>query len=281
MSNTTVEWLDYGSFTNGEAHTVVGALKVLPDFDSPQLMNQRDLLVYLPPTYESSDRSYPVLYLHDGQNLFDAATSFAGEWQVDETMESLSREGLEAVVVGIPNAGVARLDEYNPFHEPSHGGGLGDQYLAFIVEAIKPLIDDNFRTLPGREHTGILGSSMGGLISLYAYFNRPEVFGLVGALSPSLWFAKGAIYDYIQEAAYNPGKIYMDAGTREYGDGGWLSKRYHSRRYYAGVRRMQRLLAKKGYRPQRDLLYVQEKWARHEEGAWARRFPKAIRFLLG
>ena len=274
------EWLDYQSFKNGEAHTVVGELKVLPDFDSPQLMNQRDLLVYLPPSYESSDQRYPVLYLHDGQNLFDAATSFAGEWQVDETMESLSREGLEAIVVGIPNAGVARLDEYSPFYEPSHGGGLGDQYLAFIVEVIKPVIDYNFRTLPSREHTGILGSSMGGLISLYAYFHRPEIFGLAGALSPSLWFAKGAIYDYIQEAPYSPGKIYMDAGTREYGGKGWLSSRYHSRRYYAGVRRMQRLLVKKGFRPQRDLLYVQEKWAKHEERAWARRFPKAIRFLL-
>lgn len=276
-----VEWLDYRSFRNGEAHTVVGELKVLPDFNSPQLMNQRDLLVYLPPSYESSDRRYPVLYLHDGQNLFDATTSFAGEWQVDETMESLSQVGLEAVVVGIPNAGVARLDEYSPFYEPSHGGGLGDQYLAFIVEAIKPVIDDNFRTLPGREHTGIMGSSMGGLISLYAYFHRPEVFGLAGALSPSLWFAKGAIYDYIQKAPYISGKIYMDAGTREYGDGGWLNSRYRSRRYYAGVRRMQRLLVKKGFRPRQDLLYVQEKWARHEEGAWARRFPKAIRFLLG
>jgi predicted alpha/beta superfamily hydrolase len=186
-------WQDYRDIQTGNGHTVVGNLKLLTSLKSPQLENQRDILVYLPPSYESESRRYPVLYLHDGQNLFDAATSFAGEWQVDETMEALSEEGLEAVVVGIPNAGAARLDEYSPFHEENYGGGLGDQYLAFITQAVKPLIDTDYRTLPGREHTGIMGSSMGGLISLYAFFRHPEVFGFAGALSPSFWFAKGAI----------------------------------------------------------------------------------------
>ena len=276
------EWLDYAATIAGEEHTVVGDLKVLAGIESPQLENQRDLLVYLPPSHDTGNGRFPVIYLHDGQNLFDAQTSFAGEWQVDETMEGLSREGIEAIVVGIPNSGEERLDEYSPFVDPARGGGRGDLYLSFIIETVKPLVDASFRTLTGRAHTGMMGSSMGGLISLYAYFRHPELFGFAGAMSPSFWFAKGAIYDTIQKAAFSPGRIYIDAGTREFGEGRrWTSIPWRSRRYYAGVRRMNRLLAKKGYRPRRDLLYVEEKWANHEEAAWARRLPQAIRFLLG
>jgi predicted alpha/beta superfamily hydrolase len=276
-----VEWQDYAS-EEGE-HTVVGVLKVLKDFESPQLGNRRDILVYLPPSYDEGDGRYPVLYLHDGQNLFDAATSFAGEWRVDETMEELSRDGLEAIVVGIPNMGESRLDEYSPFNSSRMGGGLGDQYLAFIAQTLKPLIDRDFRTRPGREHTGIMGSSLGGLISLYAFFQYPDLFGFAGAMSPALWFARDAIYGAIREASFAPGKIYLDAGSREYGDGKGIQiwKRYRSRRYYASLRRMQRLLVKKGYRPRRDLLYVEEKGAGHNEEAWARRLPGALRYLLG
>jgi predicted alpha/beta superfamily hydrolase len=277
------EWKNYLTSKAGDGHSVMGDLRVLEKLESPQLGNHRDILVYLPPTYDSEDRRYPVLYLHDGQNLFDEKTSFAGEWQVDETMESLSQEGIEAIIVGIPNSGEKRLDEYSPFHEPKMGGGQGNDYLSFIVQTVKPLVDASFRTLSGREYTGIMGSSMGGLISLYAFFHHPDVFGMAGVMSPSFWFAKGEIYAYVQQASRVPGKIYMDAGTREHGDGlGRLALlRSHSRRYYAGVRRMQRLLVKKGYRPWRELMYIEEKWARHEEGAWARRFPSAIRFLLG
>jgi predicted alpha/beta superfamily hydrolase len=276
------EWQDYATSEEGE-HTVVGDLKVLEDFESPQLGNRRDILVYLPPSYAEGDGRYPVLYIQDGQNLFDAATSFAGEWRVDETMEELSREGLEAIVVGIPNMGESRLDEYSPFQARHLGGGLGDQYLAFITQTLKPLIDDDFRTWPGRERTGIMGSSLGGLISLYAFFRHPEIFGLAGAMSPAFWFAGGAIYDAVSEAPFAPGKIYLDAGSREYGDGKGLHlwKRFRSRRYYASLRRMQRLLVKKGYRPRRDLLYVEEKGAVHNEEAWARRLPGALRYLLG
>lgn len=274
-------WLDYHTTIANNGHTVVGNLKVLPNLYSPELGNQRDIFVYLPPSYASGTDRFPVLYMHDGQNLFDDATSFAGEWQVDESMELLSAEGIEAIIVGIPNAGIARLDEYSPFPAPNLGGGHGDSYLDFIVQSLKPLIDTDFRTLSGKENTGILGSSMGGLISLYAFFRHPDVFGAAGAMSPSLWFAKGSIYKYVRSVSFRPGKIYLDAGTREYGgNSSWLGILGHSRRYYAGVRRMQRLLVKKGYRPRHDLLYVEEKWAHHGESAWARRLPKAIRFLL-
>ena len=282
MTGMMVEWLDYAASTDREEHTVVGDLRLLAGIESPQLGNERDLLVYLPPSHETGNGRYPVIYLHDGQNLFDAETSFAGEWGVDETMEALSHDGIEAIVVGIPNSGEDRLDEYSPFHEQARGGGRGDLYLSFIIDTVKPLVDASFHTLTGRDHTGIMGSSMGGLISLYAYFRHPKLFGFAGAMSPSFWFAKGAIYDLVQEAAFVPGRIYIDAGTREYGEGRhWTSIPWRSRRYYAGVRRMNRLLAKKGYRPRHDLLYIEEKWAIHEEAAWRRRLPLAIRFMLG
>jgi predicted alpha/beta superfamily hydrolase len=272
-------WQDYSTYRNHQPHTVKGDVQVLTGFESPQLHNQRDILVYLPPSYTKTSKRYPVLYMHDGQNLFDAATSFAGEWHVDETMEALSPEGIEAIVVGIPNAGEKRLDEYSPFNQLRIGGGHGDQYLAFIAETLKPMIDRTFRTCPERENTALFGSSMGGFISLYGFFRFPQVFGLAGIMSPAFWFARGAIYTYVENAPFSPGKIYLDVGTREHG-GGRTTLKAHSRRYYASVRRMQRTLVKKGYRPRHDLLYVEEKWAGHEEQAWARRLPAAIRFLL-
>src|SRR4051812_3687009 len=140
-------------------HTITGTVIVLPEIWSPQLRNARDILIYLPPDYDTEIQSYPVIYMHDGQNLFDASTSYAGEWQVDETMEELSRSGYPAIVVGISNAGEQRIDEYSPFVDDQHGGGRGDAYLAFVVETLKPQIDELYRTLPDRAHTGILGAS--------------------------------------------------------------------------------------------------------------------------
>jgi len=274
-------WQTYLETRNGQPHTVSGNLKVLQNVASARLGNQRDILVYLPPSYEVEDRPYPVFYLHDGQNLFDAATSFAGEWQVDETMEALSQDGVEAIMVGIPNAGRARINEYSPYDTVDFGDGRGDMYLDFIIDQVKPLIDAEFRTLPGPVHTGIIGSSMGGLISLYAFFRRPETFGLAGVMSPSLWFARNAIYDTVRHSKHNAGRMYLDAGTREYGgESIWSILPFRSRRYYASVRRMYRLLVKIGYRPKRDLLYVEEKNAGHNEAAWARRLAPALRFLL-
>ncbi len=274
-------WKSYLDTRNGQSHTISGNLKVLQDVGSARLGNRRDILVYLPPSYEDSDRRYPVFYLHDGQNLFDEATSYAGEWQVDETMEALSQEGVEAIMVGIPNTGKTRINEYSPFKSALYGPGRGDLYLDFIIEQVKPLIDAEFRTSPEPADTGIMGSSMGGLISLYAFFCRPETFGLAGIMSPSLWFAKGAIFDTVGDAPLNNGRLYLDAGTREYGgESIWSVLPFRSRRYYASVRRMYRLLVKKGYRPKRDVLYVEEKNAGHNEAAWARRLAPAIRFLL-
>jgi predicted alpha/beta superfamily hydrolase len=219
--------------------------------------------VYLPPSYHWSGRRYPVLYLQDGQNLFDAATAYGGvEWQVDETLEALSREGVEAIVVALHHAGNERIAEYNPFPF-GKWAGRGEQYVAFLAETVKPVIDSSFNTEPGRGHTGIIGSSMGGLISLYAFFRRPDIFGLAGVMSPSLWLANGAIYDYVRQAHFNDGRVYLDHGTRE-----------------SSAKQMRDVLRQKGYVMHRNLKYLADKGARHTESAWARRLPDALRFLL-
>lgn len=275
-------WHSYLDGKHGQYHTVIGNLQVGEWFLSPQLRNYRDIFVYLPPSYHKSQKRYPVLYMHDGQNLFDAAMSFAGEWRVDETMELMADQGLEAIVVGIPNMGSQRMNEYSPFRDGRMGGGDGQKYVRFLADTLKPEIDRSFRTASERETTGIMGSSMGGLISLYAFFHSPQVFGFTGVMSPSIWFAGEALMKYVEDVPYHPGKIYLDAGTREYS--GFRSDRFlnaSSRNYYGRVRYLKRLLVKKGYRPVHQLLHVEEKGARHEESAWARRFERAVRFFLG
>ncbi|HEV2147542.1 MAG TPA: alpha/beta hydrolase-fold protein [Longimicrobiaceae bacterium] len=262
-------WQEYPQENDGAHHTVVGTVRVFRDFHSPELDNRRDILVYLPPSYGDGDRRYPVLYMHDGQNLFDEATSFGAEWGVDKTLEAGAEHGLEAIVVGIPNMGAARLDEYSPWVEPRHeAGGSGDAYLDFIVQTLKPAVDRDFRTLPDRESTGIAGSSMGGLISLYAFFRHPDTFGFAGVMSPALWFGGRKIYGFVEEAPFVPGKLYLDVGTQE------------GAAELADVRRLRDLLVAKGYEKGRNFLYVVEMGGAHEERAWARRLRRELHFLL-
>ncbi len=241
---------------------VAGHLEVWAEVHSPQLGNTRPIVVYLPPSYARTVRKrYPVLYMHDGQNLFDATTSFVGiEWGVDETMEQLSHEGIEAIVVGIWNT-PQRMAEYCPF--PQWFEGRGEAYLDFLVHTVKPLVDHTYRTRREREHTGIFGSSMGGLISLYAFFTRPQVFGFVGAMSPAFWVGNGAIHALVRARPCVPGRIYIDHGTEEY-----------------NPQRMREVLIEKGYRLGATLRYVTERGGQHHESAWARRLPEALRFLL-
>ncbi len=253
----------YAEVYPGDQHSVVGNVRVLPQVYSPQLDNARDIVVYLPPSYSNGEQRYPVVYLQDAQNLFDAATSFAGvEWQVDETLEALSAEGLEAIAVGIAHMGAQRLHEYTPPANPWWRGS-GDRYIAFIVETLKPLIDQAFRTQPERIHTGLFGSSMGALISLYGFFDRPDVFGRCGAMSPSIWVGHGLIQQHVR-APQAGDRLYLDNGTRE----------NSARALYA------QLLAQ-GYREDKELRYVVEEGGQHTEAAWARRLPEALRFLLG
>ena len=261
------EWQDYApDFPEG----VVGTIKKLEAVHSPQLGNTRHLLVYLPPSYRTSERRYPVLYMHDGQNLFDPATSFAGEWAVDQTLEAASEQGVEIIVVGIPNMGPARGDEYSPFRdERSRYGGKGEAYVRFITQTVKPLIDADFRTLPAREHTGIAGSSLGGVISLYAFFQHRDVFGFAGAMSPALWFANHGVLKWIEKQTFAGGRLYIDVGTRE------------GKKTVNDLLKLRDILREKGYRNLHDLLCVVDTAGDHTEKAWARRLLRELRFLLG
>jgi predicted alpha/beta superfamily hydrolase len=243
-------------------------LESLPSFYSPQLDNRRDILVYLPPSYERSDRTYPVLYMQDGQNLFDSATSHAGDWKLAKVLAAAAKRGLELIVVGIPNMGTQRLLEYSPFVDPANGGGAGDRYLEFLLETIKPEIDRRYRSRPGQTDTGIAGSSMGGLISLYGFFRTPPAFGFAAVLSPSLWFAGGAIFSFVESAPSVPGRLYLDIGTRE------------GPEHVARARRMRDLLRAKAYRPGGDLVWLESRCGRHDEASWGRRFSRALPFLI-
>lgn len=206
--------------------------------------------------------------MQDGQNLFDPATSFAGDWGLLPALDNAGRRGAQPVVVAIPNMGEERIPEYSPFVDSMAGGGKGEAYLDFLLETLKPMIDGEFRTLAGREATGIAGSSMGGLLSLYGFFGRPEAFGFCASLSPSLWFADRAIFPFVEAARHVPGRIYLDIGTEE----GSAS--------LANARRMRELLIAQGYREGVDLQWVEEAGAGHNEAAWGRRFKAAIPFLL-
>ncbi len=252
----------------GRRRTPPGTLQVIHEVYSPELANRRDILVYLPAAYEKSEEAFPVIYMHDGQNLFDPTTSFAGEWGVDDAMAKAPRGGRKAIVVGIPNMGIDRIREYSPFVDPRNGGGLGDVYVSFILDTLKPLIDKRFRTLRSVEHTGIIGSSLGGLISLYAFFRQPASFGFAGVMSPALWFAGGAIFPYVREAPYVRGRLYLDVGTRE-GEG-----------TLANARMMRDLLIEKGYALEQQLHWVEDAGGMHNEAAWGRRLRPALPFLL-
>lgn len=157
------------------------------------LQRKRKIWVYLPPGYEQSSKSYPVIYMHDGQNLFDESQAGFGEWGIDETLDSLTAAGKPgAIVIGIEN-GPKRLNEYNPYFFERAGEGEGDAYLEFIIKDLKPVVDKKYRTLKSKEHTIIAGSSMGGLISFYGALKHNEVFGRAGVFSPAFWTAPSII----------------------------------------------------------------------------------------
>ena len=245
-----------------------GALATIRDVESRELGNSRDLVVWLPAAYARSERRYPVIYMHDGQNLFDARTSYAEPWRVDSAMTRAAKRSVEAIVVGIPNMGVDRIGEYSPYVDARAGGGRGDRYLDWVIGTVKPLIDGRFRTRPDREHTGMVGSSMGGLITLYGYLRDPSVFGFVGGLSPSLWFAGRSIFSSLAASPHAAGRIYLDIGVRE------------GRVAIDDARRMRDALIEKGYALGRELRWVEDPRGRHNEVDWGRRLGDALPFLL-
>ena len=236
--------------------------------ESRELGNSRDLTIYLPPGYARAGGGYPVIYMQDGQNLFDPMTSFAEPWRIDDAMRREAAHGVHAIIVGIPNMGKDRIAEYSPFVDAKVGGGKGDLYIDWIVGTVKPLLDRRFHTRPERQYTGIAGSSMGGLISLYAYLREPATFGSVAVMSPSLWFAQRSIFSTLAASGHYPGRIYLDIGHRE------------GAAALEDARRMRAALVAKGYEEGRELKWVEDPDGRHSEVDWGRRFGPAVSFML-
>lgn len=260
-----------------------GHYRRVPAVESLRLGNQRDLTVRLPSDYSASDRRYPVAYLQDGQNLFGPPELSGSSWNAGIALQQLEDQGIAIIAVGVPHAEGDRIREYSPIPDSRHGGGGGELYLGFLVETVVPRIDAAFRTLPDPMHRAVLGSSLGGLISLWCALRHPEVFGSVGALSPSLGFADGAIFEELAKARRLPRRVYLDVGTEEIPDASWLDRLFRRRsswHYARRVRRLRRRLVEAGLRPGVDLLHVEEPGAGHSEVAWGRRLPLALRFLF-
>ena len=190
-------------------------------FFIPQLNRTRRVLIYLPPDYTTSKKRYPVLYMHDGQNVFDDLTSFAGEWGVDETLDSISDHKGEMIVVAIDHGGTHRINEYCPYdmsegpNGEKYGKGEGDKYVDFLVKTLKPFVDKNYRTLKSKQNTFIAGSSMGGLISMYAVLKYPKLFGGAGVFSPAFWIGPKIFDDIRAKGNKVNTKIYFYCGEQE------------------------------------------------------------------
>jgi predicted alpha/beta superfamily hydrolase len=255
--------------------TLTGNIRHHRALPSRFLAHERDVIVYLPPGYDASPNTfYPVFYLQDGQNLFDAATAFVPghDWKADETAEDLilAEQIRPVIMVGIYHAGESRLEEYTPDKDATHtDGGKARLYGRFLTEELKPFIDSIYRTLPGPRHTAIGGSSLGGLVSIFTALNFSDVFGMLAALSPSVWWNRQAMVRRVRGLDQKRAvRIWLDMGTNE-GPGALRS-----------VRAMRETLLAKGWIEGQDLHYREIEGASHSEDAWAARFGDVLRWLF-
>lgn len=273
--NAALPWRDV--LTDGANHTITGDVRIIEAFPIPQLQIERRIWIYLPRSYNQGDRSYPVLYMHDGQNVFNQATSWGNEWGVDETLEQLASEdpALESIVVAIDHGGKERNNEYNFTINAEYGfGGKGKAYAEFLAETLKPYIDSHYRTLPEPEHTMIAGSSFGAYVSLYAALRYPESYGRVGGLSFVMWHDNGAIIEMIKQSVLSPGlRIYLSIGDLET-DKPDFNKTAHEHVVLAH----QTLLA--AGVPENRIRFDYVKGGTHQESTWSTLFPEAYRWLL-
>src|ERR1700723_191961 len=252
------------------------------EFRSRVFRNTRFLRVWLPPGYddaENSGRHYPVLYLNDGQNLFEAANAFAGvEWQVDETADRLIREGAvpPMIVVGMDNTGKDRIREYMPHRSmnPVMLRVQGRHYPDFLMKEVMPFVERNYRVATGAENTGLGGSSLGALIALYTAIARPGGIGRLLLESPSLWASNRQAIKESRAARIWPEKIFLAAGTAEAGNA------ERSRTVVDDVRELAAIMRRAVLSENRLRMVIKDN-AGHTESAWAERFPEALQFLFG
>ena len=270
LSDTTIEinieaWKD--DFTGiSRKHTAGKQVHIMDTaFYMPQLNRYRRIWVYLPEGYAATKKHFPVLYMQDGQNIFDAATSAFGEWGVDECLDSLIRSGKPASIVVAIDNGPQRLNEYNPYEFQNFGKGEADQYLNFIVETLKPFIDRQYRTLPNKENTLIAGSSLGALFAYYAMLKQPDVFGKAGIFSPTFWAAPAIKSLTDSVASKNNGKFFFYMGERE------------GKSFMNDMQQMQELLGEKSAA---QIYSVIDAKGKHNEKAWRKWFPEFYCWIM-
>jgi predicted alpha/beta superfamily hydrolase len=243
-------------------------LEKLPQFGA------HDVLVYLPPEYHvQPERSYPVLFMQDGQNLFDPETSYikGNYWHLGETADELAEAGAiePLILVGIYNAGEKRIDEYTPVVDKRLGGGHADDYGRMIMEELVPYVNAHYRTLPGAENCGMGGSSLGGLVSLYLGLRYPAVFSRLAVMSPSVWWRSREILKTVAALPQKPAlRVWLDIGSKE------------SARAVPDARALRDTLIKKGWKLGDDLAYTEAEGAEHTESAWAQRAGSMLKFLF-
>jgi predicted alpha/beta superfamily hydrolase len=272
---TVARWADQSS--PPVQRTLMGNIRYLRGVSSRFLPRKRDLIVWLPPDYnENPRRRYPVLYMHDGQNLMDTATSHSGEWRVDETAEQLVQTGQvePLIIVGIYNT-EDRFAEYTQVKDTGEyahlGGGNADAYGRFLVEELKPMIDRTFRTRPGPQDTGLAGSSLGGLVTMHLGLKYPQVFRRLGVVSPSVFWANKDIVGRVKALKRKPPlRVWVDIGTEE-------SK--GSQETVEDTRLLRDALVAEGWVVGKDLQYLEVAGANHSEGAWAERFDDVLKYL--
>jgi predicted alpha/beta superfamily hydrolase len=263
------------------AHTLTGDVRLHKGFHSTILNNDRDIIVYLPPGYDKDGKTrYPVFYMCDGQNLFDGATSFipGQEWRVDEVAQSLIQAGRiqPLIIVGVYNAGAERVNEYTAAQDQKYkAGGKADLYGRFLGEEVKPFIDKTYRTKVDAKNTGLGGSSLGGLISLYLGLKYPTMFTRIAVVSPAVWWADNQIVHYIGDQARKPPlRIWLDIGTQEGRDA------KEAQATVDGARLLKATLIRKGWQEGKDLRYFEAEGAEHNEKAWAARIDQVLEFLF-
>ena len=259
--------LTVGSWADISPSTITGDVTTI---SVPSFLGGRRVWVYLPPGYHEASARYPVLYMFDGQNVFDRITSFVGEWKVDETLQQLIPAGEVAplIVIAVDHGGTQRINEYTPWADNTGQGGGGDAHLDAFADVLVPYIDAHYRTLTGPTHTGIGGASLGGLMTLYAMYARPDVFGLGAALSSSIWWDDLHVVDYAAGSSKPPAQVWMDMGTDEYASA------------IPDLRAMRDAMVAQGFVLGEDLKVVEDPGAAHNEAAWSRRFPDVVRYLF-
>jgi predicted alpha/beta superfamily hydrolase len=259
---------------NRRKETRRGALDHIRCFHSEVLGNDRGITIYLPPGYrDRDDVRYPVLYMHDGQNLFEPQRAFipGQNWRLAEAADEKigARTARPMIIVGIDNTD-SRVDEYTPTHDVARkAGGKADDYARMIIEELKPVIDAQYRTLPDRQNTALGGSSLGGLATLHLGLTHPAVFGNLAVMSPSVWWDRREILDEVDRfAAPQRPRIWLDMGGREGVEG------------LTDARMLRDRLRRKGWQDDDDFHYFEDRRADHSERAWAKRVPAVLEFLF-